>query len=163
MANGTTGAPPADRVREIEMRLWEEVGSQLKGVSDAMKDMTLEMRDVRDRLIRMESQDQPAKIAKLEADLREASDEIAEVKQEATAFISLVKQAAHDEVTAAKQVATDEIKRVEKQAADDKLALEKRLTRMEIIIAPLTVGGSAFLAAVIGAIVTLISGGFTGH
>lgn len=152
MADGTNGIAPADRVREIEMRLWEEVGAQLKGVSEAMKDMTLEMREVRDRLIRMEAQDQPAKIAKLETDLREMRDEVAEVKHDA-----------HNEVIQAKQDALSLIGTVKQQASDDKLALEKRLTRMEIIIAPLTVGGSAFLAAVIGAIVAALNGGFFHH
>lgn len=173
MADGTTGAPQTDRVREIEMRLWEEVGTQLKGVTDAMKDLTHEMRDVRERLIRMEAQDQPAKIAKLEADLREANDEIAQVKHDTNHEIAQVKhdtnheiasvkQAVNAEIAAVKQAANTDIAAVKQTASDDKLALEKRLTRMEVIIAPLTVGGSALLAALIGAIVTAMSGGL-GH
>lgn len=96
-----------------------------------------DMNDVRDRLARIEAQDQPQKLATLEADLKDADKRLAEVERKAT----------------------NELDRVERAFSADKLALEKRLTRMEIIIGPLTAGGSALLAAVVGAIVTMVTKG----
>lgn len=96
-----------------------------------------DMKDVRDRLTRIEAQDQPQKIAKMEADLKAATQDIHRVEKEAA----------------------DELDRLEREFTADKLALEKRLTRMEIIIGPLTAGGSALLAAVVGAVVTMVTKG----
>ena len=140
------------------MRLWEEVGTQLKGVTDALKDMTHEMRDVRERLIRIEAQDQPKKIAALETELREAYDEIARVEKDAADELSTAVTAHNAALAQATAHSAAEHARIEKVFNDDKLALEKRLTRMEIIIAPLTIGGSAFLAAVIGVLVNTFGG-----
>jgi len=141
------------------MRLWEEVGTQLKGVTEAMKDLTHEMRDVRERLIRIEAQDQPVKIAKLETELREAQDEIARVEREAAdALVAAGNTHSFNLQTAATAAAADKLA-LEKVQAADKLALEKRLTRMEMIVAPLTMGGSALVAAGIGLAITF----FTGH
>lgn len=134
------------------MRLWEEVGTQLKGVTEALKDLTREMRDVSERLVRIESQDQPAKLAALEDDLREALVDVSDAKHEAQLALATVRQ---DHQTEMALIRSDH--------AADKLALEKRLTRMEIIIAPLTVGGSAFLAAVIGALAAAFSSGLGHH
>lgn len=159
MANQPNGASQADRVREIEMRLWEEVGTQLQGVTAAMKELALEMRDVRERLIRIEAQDQPKKLASLEEDLRDAQDEISRVEKSAADDLTRASAAHHQEITLVKTQATADIARVEKAASDDKLALEKRLTRMEIIIAPLTCGGGALLATII----TLLVQKFAGH
>lgn len=142
---------PSGHVRDIEMRLFEEIGTQLKGVSESMKDLTLEMRDVRERLIRIEAQDQPKKIAELETDVREAFDEITRVEK-----------ALSDELAKLQAHSVSEITRIEKDFNDIKAKLEQRLQRMEIIIAPLTVGGSAFLAAVMGAIVTAMMSGKLG-
>lgn len=96
-----------------------------------------DMKDVRDRLARIEAQDQPQKLQKLEADLKDANKRLVDIEREAT----------------------NELDRVERAFSADKLALEKRLTRMEIIIGPLTAGGSALLAAVVGAIVTMVTKG----
>lgn len=134
------------------MRLWEEVGTQLKGVTEALKELTREMRDVSERLVRIESQDQPAKLAALEVDLREALVDLSDAKHAAQLAISQVRQDHQNEMTTLRA-----------DHAADKLALEKRLTRMEIIIAPLTVGGSAFLAAVIGALAAAFSNGLLHH
>lgn len=139
------------------MRLFEEIGTQLKGVADSMKDLTHEMREVRERLIRIEAQDQPKKVAALEADLRDAQDDIARVEREATDALAAAAAAAAAERTRADAAAAQALTAIAAVAAADKLALEKRLTRMETIIAPLTVGGSALLAAIIGVIVTLMS------
>lgn len=139
------------------MRLFEEIGTQLKGVSDSMRDMTHEMREVRERLIRIEAQDQPKKVAALEADLRHAQDEISRVEREAALALAAASTAATEERTRADAAAAQALAAIAAVAAADKLALEKRLTRMEVIIAPLTVGGSALLAAIIGVIVTLMS------
>lgn len=111
-------------------RLVDKVDTRFDGFRDDMK-------DVRDRLTRIEAQDQPQKIASLERDLKAAALEITRVEKEAA----------------------DELDRLEREFTADKLALEKRLTRMEIIIGPLTAGGSALLAAVVGAIVTLVTKG----
>lgn len=111
-------------------RLVDKVDTRFDGFRDDMK-------DVRDRLTRIEAQDQPQKIAKLEADLKETCHELVRVEKEAS----------------------DELDRLEREFTADKLALEKRLTRMEIIIGPLTAGGSALLAAVVGAIVTTVGKG----
>lgn len=110
-------------------RLVDKVDTRFDGFRDDMK-------DVRDRLTRIEAQDQPQKIASLERDLKAAAREISRVENEAA----------------------DELDRLEREFATDKLALEKRLTRMEIIIGPLTAGGSALLAAVVGAVVTMVTG-----
>lgn len=111
-------------------RLVDKVDTRFDGFRDDMK-------DVRDRLTRIEAQDQPQKIANLERDLKAAAREIARVENEAA----------------------DELDRLEREFSADKLALEKRLTRMEIIIGPLTAGGSALLAAVVGAVVTMVTKG----
>lgn len=131
-----------ERVRDIEMRLFEEVGTQLKGLTDAMRDFTLEMREVRERLVRIDAQDQPGKISTLQEDVRAAVSEIAKAQFE----IKRVEQEATSNIAAA--VAT-----VTAHASTEKLAMEGRLIRMETIIAPLTVGGSAFLAAILSALV----------
>lgn len=110
-------------------RLVDKVDTRFDGFRDDMK-------DVRDRLTRIEAQDQPSRLAKLEAELKDAAHEI----------------------TRAEKEAADELDRLEREFAADKLALEKRLTRMEIIIGPLTAGGSALLAAVVGAIVAMATG-----
>lgn len=96
-----------------------------------------DLTDVRDRLARIEAQDQPNKLAKLEGDLKDAGQEISRVEKEAA----------------------DELDRLERDFTANKLALEKRLTRMEITIGPLTAGGSALLAAVVGAVVTMLTKG----
>lgn len=111
-------------------RLVDKVDQRFDGFHEDMK-------DVRDRLTRIEAQDQPQKIAKMEADLKAAALDIHRVEKEAA----------------------DELDRLEREFTADKLALEKRLTRMEIIIGPLTAGGSALLAAVVGAIVTMVTKG----
>lgn len=159
MADPSAVAAPTDRVREIEMRLWEEVGTQLKGVTLAMKDLTLEMRDVRERLIRIEAQDQPKKLAALETDVRDAHDEIARVEKAAADDLAQAKTNHAQDVALLKAATVADITRVEKSAADDKLALEKRLTRMEIIIAPLITIGSTILAAFGTLIFSKLSGG----
>lgn len=125
------------------MRMWEEVGTQLKGFADAMREFGADMRDVRERMIRIEAQDQPAKIAKLEDALTEAHDEIARVERDAE--IALASAVSH---------ATAERTKIVTDHATDKLALEKRLTRMEVIIAPLTAIGSALIAAIAGVVAT---------
>ncbi len=111
-------------------RLVDKVDTRFDGFRDDMK-------DVRDRLTRIEAQDQPQKLASLERDLKAAAREITRVENEAA----------------------DELDRLEREFTADKLALEKRLTRMEIIIGPLTAGGSALLAAVVGAVVTMVTKG----
>lgn len=110
-------------------RLVDKVDQRFDGFREDMK-------DVRDRLTRIEAQDQPQKLAKLETDLKTVAQDIIRVEREAA----------------------DELDRLEREFTADKLALEKRLTRMEIIIGPLTAGGSALLAAVVGAIVTMVTG-----
>ncbi|WP_312084699.1 hypothetical protein [Brevundimonas sp.] len=110
-------------------RLVDKVDQRFDGFREDMK-------DVRDRLTRIEAQDQPQKLAKLETDLKAAAQDIIRVEREAA----------------------DELDRLEREFSADKLALEKRLTRMEIIIGPLTAGGSALLAAVVGTIVTMVAG-----
>ena len=114
-------------------RLVDKVDQRFDGFREDMK-------DVRDRLTRIEAQDQPQKLAKLETDLKTAAQDIIRVEK----------------------AASDELDRLEREFTADKLALEKRLTRMEIIIGPLTAGGSALLAAVVGAIVTMVTGGTGG-
>lgn len=111
-------------------RLVDKMDTRFDGFRDDMK-------DVRDRLTRIEAQDQPQKIANLERDLKAAAQETLRVENEAA----------------------DELDRLEREFTADKLALEKRLTRMEIIIGPLTAGGSALLAAVVGAVVTMVTKG----
>ena len=110
-------------------RLVDKVDTRFDGFRDDMK-------DVRDRLTRIEAQDQPQKLAKLESDLKAAAQDIVRVEKEAA----------------------DELDRLEREFAQDKLALERRLTRMEIIIGPLTAGGPALLAAVVGTVVTMVTG-----
>lgn len=109
-------------------RLVDKVDTRFDGFRDDMK-------DVRDRLTRIEAQDQPQKLAKLETDLKTATQELLRVEKDAA----------------------DELDRLEREFTADKLALERRLTRMEIIIGPMTAGGSALLAAVVGAIVTMLT------
>lgn len=111
-------------------RLVDKVDTRFDGFRD---DLT----DVRDRLARIEAQDQPNKLAKLEGDLKTAAQEMTRVEKEAA----------------------DELDRLERDFTANKLALEKRLTRMEIIIGPLTAGGSALLAAVVGAVVSVVTNG----
>ncbi|GEM_PF-1595779 len=120
-------------INEKMDRLVDKVDTRFDGFRDDMK-------DVRDRLTRIEAQDQPAKLARMDLDLKAAAQDIIRVEK----------------------AASDELDRLEREFTADKLALEKRLTRMEIIIGPLTAGGSALLAAVVGAIVTIVTGGSGG-
>lgn len=120
-------------INEKMDRLVDKVDTRFDGFRDDMK-------DVRDRLTRIEAQDQPAKLARMDLDLKAAAQDIIRVEK----------------------AASDELDRLEREFTADKLALEKRLTRMEIIIGPLTAGGSALLAAVVGAIVTMVTGGTGG-
>ena len=117
-------------INEKMDRLVDKVDTRFDGFRDDMK-------DVRDRLTRIEAQDQPAKLARMDLDLKAAAQDIIRVEK----------------------AASDELDRLEREFTADKLALEKRLTRMEIIIGPLTAGGSALLAAVVGAIVTMVTKG----
>lgn len=131
-------APDAlrDAVDRLFVTLNEKMDRLVDKVDTRFDSFRDDMKDVRDRLTRIEAQDQPAKLAKMEADLKDAAHEIVRVEKDAA----------------------DELDRLEREFTADKLALEKRLTRMEIIIGPLTAGGSALLAAVVGAIVTMVTG-----
>lgn len=134
------GLTPEDRFRDTVERLFTSLNDKMDRLVDKVDtrfdSFRDDLTDVRDRLARIEAQDQPQKLAKLENDLKDANARLARVEKDAA----------------------DELDRVERVFTDHKLALEKRLTRMEIIIGPLTAGGSALLAAVVGAIVTMISG-----
>jgi len=100
------------------------------------------MCEVCEWLVCIDAQDQPGKISTLQEDVRAAVSEIAKAQFE----IKRVEQEATSNIAAA--VAT-----VTAHASTEKLAMEGRLIRMETIIAPLTVGGSAFLAAILSALV----------
>ena len=134
------GMTPEDRFRDAVDRLFTTLNDKMDRLVDKVDTrfdgFREDMKDVRDRLTRIEAQDQPQKIANLEAALKAAAQETHRVEKEAA----------------------DELDRLEREFTADKLALEKRLTRMEIIIGPLTAGGSALLAAVVGAIVTMVTG-----
>lgn len=138
--NAPVPMTPEDRFRDAVDRLFTTLNDKMDRLVDKVDtrfdSFREDMKDVRDRLTRIEAQDQPGKIAKMEADLKDATHEIIRVEKEAA----------------------DELDRLEREFTTDKLALEKRLTRMEIIIGPLTAGGSALLAAVVGAIVTMVTG-----
>lgn len=136
----TTPTTPEDRFRDTVDQLFREFNAKLDKFVDKV-DMRLDgfgrdMQEMRDKLTRMEAQDQPAKVAKLENDLKAANEKFDQYTRDSAA-------------SSAKIVA---------DAADARTKLEGRLTRMEVIIAPLTVGGSALLAAVIGAVFTALSG-----
>lgn len=137
-------ANQTDYLRDTVDRLFttfnEKIDRLVDRVDDRFDSFRDDLKDVRERLTRIEAQDQPGKIAALEADLRAAGQNIIRVEKGAA----------------------DELDRLEREFTADKLALEKRLTRMEIIIGPLTAGGSALLAAVVGAIVTMVTGGTGG-
>lgn len=130
-------ASEMDAVARFFTTLNDKIDRLVDKVDQRFDDFRDDMKDVRDRLTRIEAQDQPQKIAKIEADLKAASQDIMRVQKEAA----------------------DELDRLEREFTTDKLALEKRLTRMEIIIGPLTAGGSALLAAVVGAVVTMVTKG----
>lgn len=125
-----------DSVTRLFQTLTEKMDRLTDKVDQRFDGFQGDMKDVRDRLTRIEAQDQPQKLAKLDADLKSTTQDIHRVEKEAA----------------------DELDRLEREFTADKLALEKRLTRMEIIIGPLTAGGSALLAAVVGAIVTMVTG-----
>lgn len=133
----TTTSYPVDQVSSLFVTLNEKMDRLVDKVDQRFDGFRDDMKDVRDRLTRIEAQDQPQKLASLERDLKAAAQEITRVENEAA----------------------DELDRLEREFAADKLALERRLTRMEIIIGPLTAGGSALLAAVVGAIVTMVTKG----
>lgn len=126
----------ADSVARLFGTLHDKMDRLVDKIDTRFDTFRDDMTDVRDRLARIEAQDQPQKLAKMEADLKAATQDIHRVEKEAA----------------------DELDRLEREFAQDKLALEKRLTRMEIIIGPLTAGGSALLAAVVGAVVTMVTG-----
>lgn len=134
----TSSAP--DAISILFGALTEKIDRLVDKVDQRFDGFREDMKDVRDRLTRIEAQDQPQKLAKLETDLKAAAQDIIRVEK----------------------AASDELDRLEREFTADKLALEKRLTRMEIIIGPLTAGGSALLAAVVGAIVTMVTGGTGG-
>lgn len=126
----------ADSVARLFGTLHDKMDRLVDKIDTRFDTFRDDMTDVRDRLARIEAQDQPAKLASLERDLKAAALEITRVEKEAA----------------------DELDRLEREFAQDKLALERRLTRMEIIIGPLTAGGSALLAAVVGTVVTMVTG-----
>lgn len=126
-----------DRVREIEMRLFEEIGSQMKGLAASVRDIAGDMRDARERLIRIEAQDQPQKLARLEDALKIAHDDIARVEREAETALAQ-----------ALVVETAERLKITNGQAGDKLSFERRMTRMETVIIPVAAIGSAILTAV---------------
>ena len=132
-----TGALDVDSITRLFETLNGKIDRLVDKVDARFDGFHEDMKDVRDRLTRIEAQDQPQKIAKMEADLKAAVQDIMRVEKEAA----------------------DELDRLEREFTADKLSLEKRLTRMEIIIGPLTAGGSALLAAVVGAIVTMVTKG----
>lgn len=131
----TTNQHSIDTVTRLFQTLNEKMDRLVDKVDTRFDGFRDDMKDVRDRLTRIEAQDQPARIAGMEADLKAATQDITRVEKEAA----------------------DELDRLEREFTADKLSLEKRLTRMEIIIGPLTAGGSALLAAVVGAVVTMVT------
>ncbi len=62
-----------DRLRDVEMRLFTEIGTQLKILGADFKEftekMSLRMEDVRERLTRIEASNEAGRIDKLEAEL----------------------------------------------------------------------------------------------
>jgi len=134
----TTSSPiTVDSISSLFVTLNEKMDRLVDKVDTRFDGFRDDMKDVRDRLTRIEAQDQPQKLAKLETDLKTATQELLRVEKDAA----------------------DELDRLEREFTADKLALERRLTRMEIIIGPMTAGGSALLAAVVGAIVTMLTKG----
>jgi hypothetical protein len=133
----TSSAISVDQVSSLFVTLNEKMDRLVDKVDQRFDGFRDDMKDVRDRLTRIEAQDQPQKLAKLENDLKDAVQEVARVEKEAA----------------------DEVSRLERAFTDNKRLLERRLTRMEIMIGPLTAGGSALLAAVVGAVVTMVTKG----
>lgn len=127
-----------DRVREIEMRLFEEIGSQMKGLASSVREIAGDMRDARERLIRIEAQDQPQKITALEKALREAHDDILRVERDAEQALA---------ATVASETA--ERQKIITASANDKLAYERRMTRIETIMIPAAAVGSALLTGIV--------------
>jgi len=134
----TAGSPiTVDSISSLFVTLNEKMDRLVDKVDTRFDGFRDDMKDVRDRLTRIEAQDQPQKLAMMETALKTAAQELLRVEKDAA----------------------DELDRLEREFTADKLALERRLTRMEIIIGPMTAGGSALLAAVVGAIVTMLTKG----
>ncbi len=125
-------------VRAIEMRLFEEVGNQLKSVVSTLQALTLETRDMRDRLVKIEAQNQPEKLQGIEKDIRELYERL-----------NLAERDRSDREE--KRVAATAAAALLRTEEDGKfkVALEKRMTRVEMIFLPLVALGSAVLTAVI--------------
>lgn len=131
------------------MRMWEEIGSQLKDFAQTMREFGSDIRDVRERMIRIEAQDQPGKITKLEEAVGDAQDDIARLEREFQAKLSQ-----------SEQDAQNERQKIVNDHAADKLKIETRLTRMETRIAPLIALGSALIAAIATGVVAWAQGHF---
>ena len=125
-------------VRAIEMRLFEEVGNQLKAVTDALQALTHETRDMRDRLIKIEAQNQPEKLQSIDKDIRELYERLNQAERD---------RADREEKRAAAAAAAA-LKKNEEDG-EFKVALEKRMTRVEMIYLPLVALASAIMTAVI--------------
>lgn len=129
-----------DRFRDSVQKLFGEFNIKLDRFAEKIdgrldvfgKDVV----DIRDRITKMEAQDQPGKIARLQDDQKQTYVKLDQIIRENT----------------------DNHQKIVTDAADARTKLEHRLTRMEVVIAPLTVGGSALLAAVIGAFATTLTG-----
>lgn len=125
-------------VRAIEMRLFEEVGNQLKGVTSALQTLTLETRDMRDRLIKMEALNQPEKLMTIEQDIRDLYERMNQAERDRA---EREEKRAFDAAQAAQTRMT--------QDGDFKVQLEKRITRVETIFMPLVALASAITTAVV--------------
>lgn len=121
-------------VRAIEMRLFEEVGHQLKALTSAVQALTTDTRDVRERVIKIEAQNAPEKLQSIDANIRELFEKTNKIISDRTS-------AELERSTA---------------MSDYKIAIEKRLTRAEVMIAPLTAIGTGIIMAIVAAIFKLL-------
>lgn len=119
-------------VRAIEMRLIEEVGSQLKGVVQALQALTLETRDMRDRLIKIEAQNQPEALKSMQGQIVDLYERL--------------NQADRDRA--------EEAKADIGAASEYKLAVERRMTKVEMIVIPVTLAGAAVISGMVAAIMS---------
>lgn len=114
-------------VRAIEMRLFEEVGNQLKSVVSALQTLTVETRDMRDRLIKIEAQNQPEQVKNLQ-------DQIAGL---------------YERLNDADRASYEKAEAASKSASEYKLGVEKRMTKVEMIVVPVTLVGAAIISGLV--------------
>jgi len=127
-----------DRLRDAEMRLFAEIGTQLKTLGENFRDftdkMSSQMQDVRERLARIESatDNESGRIDDMSKEIEDLEKKLGETVEKYEVKLG--------------------------RETDKHVELDKRVLRMESVIIPLTTLGAVLASAVISAMVDRVVG-----